>query len=256
MNNYFRLLTLSACFFVLSPAMAQVSETRQIKEFRKIIVSPLVDLVLIHGEAPAVRLEVNNTTLDKVNTKVRGGTLKIFLDGARITVKEKKHFRKKRDNGPDVIFKRREYENARVTAYVTYTELNNLQVRGEGYVKNEDKITADRFKLKLYGDMDVNLAYLKASRLKAALYGENSVKIEAGSATKQVYTSYGENTFNAVRFPGTIARTSLFGESKLRLNIDRRIRVSSLGESNIYFVGRPIIRRRIILGETEFRRLR
>ena len=235
----------------------QEIEIRQLSAFDKIIVSPLIDLILIPGETESVRLEVINTEIDKVNSKVNGHTLRIFLDDARIVAKRKRRIkRRKRHDDPSVLFERSIYRDVTVKAYVTYKSLRNLQVRGDARITSQGKLETDKFKLKLFGDNRANFEYLKTNCLKVVLYGDNIVKIEGGKATKQVYKSYGDNRFDALNMPGEYVRSHLYGENELTLNIDERIRISSMGVADIFVKGRPKLRKGIVFGDIDIRRIR
>lgn len=221
-------------------ALAQNNES--VKPFDQLVVSPYIDLVLTKGPSETVRLEAENVPLEKVKVKVTGKTLRIYLDQAKMVPKQKKYV------GNGYKYRTSIYEGAKVKAFVTYRDLKKLEIRGEQDVLVKDPLQQSKFKLKLFGASQVDMAGLQVKRLKAVLYGENDLYIKSGQIDTQIYRSYGENIVNAQQIKGKVARTRLYGESALKLHVTESLKVSALGESEVEYSGNPQLNKGLIIG--------
>ncbi len=162
---------------VLSAQLSVAQEiTRSLKSFSKIIASPRVNLILEQGEEESIRLTYTNVSPDRINIKVQGKTLHVYLDDAKVIEKTEHANRHGR---------RSIYRDASVTAYVTYTSLEYLEIRGNQELTCEGPLRAKKFTLKAYGENEIRLASVKTEYLKASLYGENDLKISGGKAEFQ-----------------------------------------------------------------------
>ena len=222
--------------------------TEKVRSFSKLLVSPHIELILVQGNDEQVRWEFQNITEDKLNTEVEGKTLHLYLDKAKITAKQQRN----KDVGWN--YKESIYKNARVKAYVTYSQLEHLEIRGSENATCEDPIVSDDFRLKLYGDGDAYFASIETDEFKASLYGENTLDIGSGHAREQTYKCYGENVVRAARFEGDHVSTTIFGESDLNLNAQGTMKVTSLGEGKVHYQGGAELNKGLILGETSISR--
>ncbi len=226
-----------------SPLRAQTL-AGDLPRFDRVAVSPLITLVLEPGDQERVRLEYSGVDPEKINYQVHGRTLRIYLDDARYAVPERKYSR----DGHE--YHRPVYDRSvRVTAYVTYKQLRSIEKRGEENVTCKGALNANRFTVRLFGEIDADLQSVTARRFKAALFGENSLRIASGSAARQRFRSFGENTVDTRNVAGRITSTSTFGDSHLRLNASDEMRVTTFGESDVRFSGGGQLSRRLVFGE-------
>lgn len=215
--------------------------SRSLKHFTRIIASPRVNVILSKGDRESVRLVYNNITENKINVDVTGKTLRIYLDNAR-------KFERSTSNTNDYGAKENMYEGVSVTAYVTYRELDLLEIRGNQELSCNDPIISDAFTLRAYGENDIRLSSLKTPFFKAKLYGENDVHIRKGRTLEQKYISYGENKVDAIGMRSDYIITSIFGEGSLRLNSAEEVRIDAFGEPDIHVDGGAHINRRLVIG--------
>lgn len=248
MNHLTKIAT--TLFFVLSALLVRAqTQAKVLSSFDKIITSPHVSIVLVAGEQENIQLQYQNIEPEKVNYSVQNKTLSIYLDDARITVKN----RKWKDGNME--FTRPIYDKSvKVIAYVTYRSLNGLQIRGEEEATCQSDLTSDSFKLKVYGQATVNLAGLTANKLKVSLYGDNKVTIQSGRVAKQQYRIYGDNTLNTEKLTGELVSVHSYGDSQLNVYASNRIGVMAFGESNIKYAGDGNLRKGLVIGEVTIRR--
>ena len=220
--------------------------TRKVQPFTRVIASPRVNLILKEGDEESVRLVYHRVDAEKINIEVRGKTLRLFLDDARVT--EKLHRVSRWE-------KRSVYEDVSVTAYVTYRQLKHIEVRGRQELTVLSPIHAEKFKLKAYGQNEITFASLKVGYLKTHLFGENKLTVSGGRVDYQKYKLFGENRINTEELKSYTTVATIYGESKVRLNIQDQLRVNSFGESQVSYNGDADVSRGLIFGRTEIRKL-
>ncbi|MBA4053826.1 MAG: DUF2807 domain-containing protein, partial [Marivirga sp.] len=147
MSNTRKTLLLTVTLLVLAAQLSVAQEiARDLKSFRKIIVSPKVNLILEKGDKENIRLVYDNVSPDKINIEVQGHTLRVYLDDAKVTERTERF----NDFG-----KRSIYHDVVITAYVTYKELEHLEIRGNQELTCNGPIRAERFTLKAYGENEI-----------------------------------------------------------------------------------------------------
>jgi len=234
-------------FFALVVSVAQAQEiSRDLKTFNKIIVSPKINLILEQGDHENIRLTYSNVDSDKINIIVQGNTLRVYLDEAKVTEK----MYRTSDNQKVSI-----YRDATVTAYVTYKELEHLEIRGNSELTCNGPIKAERFTLKAYGENDINLASVKTEYMKTSLYGDNDLKIKTGKAEYQKYKLFGENKIDTQEMKSFSATATIFGESILKLNTQDNLKVNAFGESEVSYNGNASVNRGLVFGKTQITKL-
>jgi hypothetical protein len=232
---------------LLTPAYVNAQEIKkELRSFHSVIASPRIHLILEQGDKEEIRLVYNNVSEDKINIEVKKKTLRIYLDNARVTEKQERIGR---------YHKRGIYEGASVTAYVTYRDLKNLQIRGNQELTCNGNLSADKLVLKAYGENDITLASIHAGYFKTSLYGENRLRVKGGKADFQKYRLFGENKIDSQDLKSFAATANTYGESKVRLTTHDQLRVNALGESEISYAGGAHISRGLVLGNTTIRRL-
>jgi hypothetical protein len=235
--------------FILFTYSAYSQQSYTVDHFDKVLVGPHIELILEEGNREKVDLSNVQVEESEINVKVEGRTLYIYLDEARFTTKHKKV----KTHG----YKTKEpvYRGTKATATVTYNYLSKLSLRGEESHKVKGTLDSDKLIIKMYGEAQLQFESIDSETIKAKLYGDNLIEFEDGKIRKQKYKSYGENVIDARRLQCSIAKSTNYGESKIRLHASEKIKFSSLGESSIEYSGVHKLRRGIILGDNEMRRI-
>jgi hypothetical protein len=233
---------------IVSAAASNAQElSRDVRPFSRIIASPHIHLILTEGEKESVRVVHGDLNPERINIEVRGKTLRLFLDDAKVVDKIETVNRR---------FRRSVYEGVSVTAYITYKNLDHLEVRGTSEVTCDSPIHSERkFKLKAYGENEIIFASLSTPYFKSVMYGENKLKIKGGKSEYQKYKLYGENGIDATRMKSYAAYAISFGESDVRIFSQDEVRLTSFGESHISFMGDAYLSKGIIVGRLDINRI-
>ncbi len=239
------LLSILLLISVMQLSLAQ-EISKDLKSFNKVIVSPKINLILEQGDQENIRLTYSNVDEDKINIEVHGHTLRVYLDEARVT---EKTYRVSSHE------KRSVYQDASVTAYVTYKELEHLEIRGNQELTCNGPLKAERFTLKAYGENDINLVSLKTEYLRTSLYGDNDLKIKGGKAEYQKYKLFGDNKIDTQDLKSFSATATIFGESKIKLNTQDNLKVNAFGESQVSYNGNANVNKGLIFGRAQITKL-
>ena len=233
-------------FLVIAGYAHAQDKEKALPPFSKIVASPRVNVVLQKGDRESIRLTYSNVSPENVNVIVTRNKLRIYLDHARVVEKQERTY----DDG-----NRRQsiYRNASVTAFITFRELKEIEVRGDQELTCQDEINVDKLKLRAYGETQIDLASLNTKKFKASLYGENNLKIRSGDAGHQVYRLFGENKIDTRGLNSTSASTRIYGEGRLSLTASKELVINAFGEPFIRVNGSPHINKGIVIGRANIR---
>ena len=78
-------LALAVIFSAATSLTAQI-QNYDLDSFDKILISPKINLVLTKGEVESLKLKIRNVDPEKVNVKVKGNSLHLYLDKLRSTL--------------------------------------------------------------------------------------------------------------------------------------------------------------------------
>ena len=221
---------------------------KELRPFTRVIASPRINVILKKGDKESIQLNYSDISEEKINIDVSGHTLHLYLDGAR-------KVERRVDSYSDRYHRYRNmYEGASITAYVTYRDLEGLEIRGEQELTVLDPIESPEFTLRAYGENEITLASLKTEYFRVSLYGENRLNIKAGKVIEQRYKLYGENDINTTEMKSAYISTSIFGEGDLRVHSAKEVRINAFGEPKIQVNGDGKIYKRLIFGHATIRR--
>ncbi len=235
--------------YLLIAPFVNAQEITQVKPFEKVIVSPHIEIVLVEGNEESVKIENAKVSDDKINIKVEGKTLRLYLDDAKTVTKQERVSTDKWKG------KRSIYNGTMATATITYKKLKNLSIRGEEVVKCESPIEQKDLKLTIYGESKVYFNSLTAEELTVAIYGESYLEIKDGDVGRQVFRAYGESEVNTLEMDNTETKITAYGESNFRVKVADRLKVTCYGEAEINYAGDPEVDKGIVIGEAELRKI-
>ncbi len=249
MKNRIKSLLIGGCLVIGMSSLQAQEKQIAVSSFDNVVISPHIEVTFVEGNREMVTIEDSDVPLEKINVKVDGKTLKLYLDGAKDYTKSKKV---KTDE-----YKGRQqlYHGTKVTATVSYKHLNKLIVKGEEMIRLNSPLQQNDFDLTVYGESDVLVKSADLDNLKVVMYGESYLKFDEGEVDFQKYKTFGESEVNALNLSTRSAKVTAFGESELMLNVSERLKVTSYGESEINYKGSPSIDKGVVLGENSISKL-
>ncbi len=230
---------------VAKPVYSQ--QITKVKSFEKVIVSPHIEVILVEGNEESVKIENAKVDKNKINIKVEGKTLRLYLDGAKTGTKSE---RKDGDS-----WKKSIYKGTMATATITYKHLKALSIRGEEIVKCDSPIEQKELKLTIYGESKVYFNSITTEDLTVSIYGESYLEIQGGDVGRQVYRAYGESEVNTLEMDNSATKITAYGESNFRVKVAERLKVTCYGETTVNYKGEALVDKGIVIGEAEIRKI-
>ena len=243
---------LKIILLIVGIAMSYVATAQKsvnVDNFDKIIVSPHIETTFVASDENRVQIESSTEDESKINIEVSGGTLRVYLDGAKEWTKSEKVDK----NG----HKRYEslYKGKVVTATIYFKNLEKLSIRGEQHHKIEGGITSEDFDLTIYGESTVDIDQIASEDFKLVTYGESIITVGKGEVSKVKITTYGESQADLLAVNTTNAKVTSYGESEIKLNVSDEIKVSSYGESKLQYKGNAVVKKGLTFGDSSIIRL-
>ncbi len=245
MKQFITILAAGMLVFMTCAAYAQ----KAVGPFHKVVISPYIQVTFVQGDQESVT--INSITVDsnKLHAEVHGGTLHIYLDGA----KNLPHSKTYKSDGDR--YSKELYPNHAVVVTVRYKKLTSLSLRGEETYLCQSPLRADHFSLHVYGESTVNFTEVHFGKMHSSIYGESTLNIQAGEVNKQYYTCFGEGKINTTAVSGREAWVTAFGETEFRVNVSDRIKIAAFGDARLRYMGNPDIVKGIHLGDMDLKRL-
>ncbi|MDT0644539.1 head GIN domain-containing protein [Zunongwangia sp. F363] len=237
------LIALMICVFSFNFSNAQ-SETVKVYHFSEVTISPYIEAVFKQSNEESVVIENSKVAREKINIEIDGKELHIYLEDARIVGKEKEvHV-----NGHEVD--KPIYKGTEVRITVNYKELDGVEIRSEERIQFKDPIKTVDFALDIYGSPKVYFESITAEEFKVALYGESYLKVKGGKVDFQRYRCYGSSEVNTLDLESDKTKIAAYGSNHVVINVSEELKVSAFGESNIEYKGDARLKNGLKIGET------
>lgn len=218
-------------------------KTYDIDSFEKVIVSPHIEVVFEKADKESVVIQDIDVSADKLNVELKGKTLHIYLDDAKVYTKMEKV------KSDDYKGRHAIYNGTLVSAKIYYTNLEEISLRGEETHKVESPIEGEELSLKIYGESEVYLKEIQVDAFNATMYGESYLEVKKGNAHRERIISYGEGEINTVGVENNSAKITAYGEGHVKLNVKEALKVTAYGEASVHYKGSPMLQKGIVLGE-------
>ena len=88
-NSFLALLIITFAFLGMQNTEAQ-NKTYNVSSFDEVIISPHIEVVFEKADTESVVIENIDVPMDKLNVEVKGNTLHIYLDDAKVYTKSEK----------------------------------------------------------------------------------------------------------------------------------------------------------------------
>jgi hypothetical protein len=227
--------------------LAQTKKT--VESFNKVIISPHIETTFVQGEEESVTILENTESDDKVNIEVSNGTLRVYLDDAKVTTKHEKV--KKDGMKMNVPI----YKGKVLTIKVVYKSIDNLSLRGEQRTVCESLIEVDNFDLKIYGESEITFNEIIIRDFDVDVYGESQLTIKKGKTENQHITAFGEGEIDLVEVDNKISKLKAYGEAQFRVQASERIKFTAYGEAELYYTGNAEVNKGLSFGNSKINRI-
>ncbi|MUP46497.1 DUF2807 domain-containing protein [Gramella sp. BOM4] len=234
-------LILSLISFNLGHAQ---SETVKLSRFSEVTISPYIEVIFKQAHEESVVIENSQVAREKINIENDGKELHIFLEDAKIIGKEKEI----EVNGHEM--KRPIYKGAEVRITVNYKDLDEVEIRSEERIQFKDPITSAIFNLDIYGSPKVYFENITAEEFKVALYGESYLEVKGGKVGFQRYRCYGSSEVNTLDLESNETQIAAYGSNHVVVNVLEELKVTAFGEASIEYKGDAKLKNGLKIGET------
>jgi len=192
------------------------AEVRTVEKFSGIELSGAVSLYLSQGSTTGVAVSAGDEKFnDKIKTEVKGGVLKISVDGG--------------------VWNGFNWTNRKLRAYVTVTDLNRLDVSGASYVSITETLKSDELKLDISGASEIK-GILNANRLNMDISGASVARL-SGTVKNGIVEASGACKINSYDLVIDNCKATSSGASNIRVTVNNELNADASGGSTIYYKG-------------------
>ncbi len=188
------------------------SSTREVDSFTGIRASGIIKVIVKQGDVQSVNISADANILPLIETSVSRGVL---------TIRSKKGISS--------------YEKLIVNVVVPKLESVNLS--GAAGLSSQGKIKSSNMDLEASGSSDINID-LECHDIEVELSGSANIDIK-GSTDKLEVEASGASSLKAYSLQAKSAEVETSGASGVKISVEKKIKASASGASNISFKGNP-----------------
>jgi hypothetical protein len=204
----------AAIALAASSAFADTAEeTRDVKAFTRVALQGSMDVEVKVGPKQSVRVVADDDVIEDLRTRVKGDTLKIYL--------EDRHYRR----------------IEKLEVYITVPTLEGVGVHGSGDMYVEDA-KADEFDVDVHGSGDAVVMNTETGQLNIDLHGSGDIKID-GTCSDVDVEVHGSGDVKASKMKCANADVSINGSGDVDVFADKSAKLSVHGSGDIKISGAP-----------------
>ena len=189
-----------------------VSENRKVDEFTQIQFSGAYQVIMKAGDRPHIEVETDENLQEYIEVDQHGKRV-IVTTTDRIRSKE------------------------RIKVYVTFTELNNIEVGGLATIESEDPIITDVLELEISGAGSVDLE-VEAEELDLRVSGASAIRLR-GQVDEQTISMSGAGDLEAYELISKYCRIDLSGIGSAEIYVEDELEANISGVGSISYHGNP-----------------
>lgn len=205
---------LFATLLISSIAYSQSTETRRLADFDRVSVGESVELVLINGSENSARIEANGVDIEDVETDISGGKLIIGIDG-----------------------KGSWFSSSRVKVWLTYKQLEGINVSSSASATNEGVIKADRLECRVSSSGTAELT-VDVRTLESDVSSSGRLSISGQSVEHEVNVS-SSGTYNSFDLSSEMCEAKASSSGSARISVSRELRATASSSGSIRYKGEP-----------------
>ena len=191
---------------------AQNREVRNVGSFDEVKVGESVRLVLVPGNKNEVLVETDGVEVDKVETSVSGGQLRIGMS-------------------------RGTWRSFTVTVTVTFKELNGVKCSSSARVNSKGTIDSNDFYVDVSSSGRVNLD-VNVEKLKVEVSSSGRIEL-SGSATTQVVQASSSGRYSAFGLDSEGVKVDVSSSGRVEVNVSKEIYADASSSGRVSYKGSP-----------------
>ena len=197
------------------------AQVRDAKGFTAIKLSSAFDVYISQGEEALAVSASDPGYLENIKTEVSGGTLRIWFDGGK-------------------GFKGWNTGKMKLKAYISFRDLNKLDVSGACDVYIEGVVRLADLKLVLSGASDLK-GKLDVQKMDVDMSGASDLTV-SGTVGQLSIESSGASSFKGFDLVSEFCDAKASGASDIKITVNKELNVQASGASDIDYKGSGVIR--------------
>ena len=200
---------------VKRPSTTLAEQTRPVANFSAVVAAGAFSVEIKIGSTESLRLEGDEDLLNKIETVVENGTLKIRTQ--RNVENQRLNF-------------------DRVKVYVTAKALQAITLSGSGNMQLLDRVKAETFSTTLSGSGNLETAAIETGKLNTELSGSGNI-ITTGTAREVNVRVSGSGNFDGRKFTAQAADVRMSGSGNVSIEANETLNGTLSGSGRIYYTG-------------------
>lgn len=197
---------------------AQEKSYNNLAEFSRIGVGVPADVFVTQSSNQSVRIESNQSNLDKIELEVKDKKLVI---------------KSKRNNTR---------YSGKIKIYISMPQIEALSLAGSGSITTQGKVTSENIALSIAGSGNISSNSLEAESVKVAIAGSGSINLSGTGIANSLKASIsGSGEVHAKDFKAKNIKTAISGSADCYVSATEALKVSLSGSGNVYYLGNPLI---------------
>ena len=195
------------------------AQMRSVPSFSAIKVSGAIDVYLSQGSTDAVAVSASEDRFrDRIKTEVVDGVLKIWYDGDRLSLGEKK----------------------KLKAYVSFKDIRSLDASGASEFRIQGTLSVNSLNVVLSGASDVT-GNVRISELTINASGASDVKL-TGSVKNISIDVSGASDLKGYELTVDNCKAKASGASDIMLTVNSEISANATGASSVFYKGQAVVK--------------
>jgi len=243
-------LLLAVAIFLPSIVFSQGSESRDVSSFIKIKVSGGFDVYIESGDKESLRIEGTEFDRKKIQTTVKNGLLKVFVDPEfRGDIHAKVFVTCKSLQGID----RAGSGDLNCKSNISGTSVQ-LSSAGSGDVVVSGLVKAQQLDISLSGSGDCRVNSVKAEDLGISVSGSGDMDVLSGNVKKQSLGIAGSGDISAFGVVSEACVISIAGSGDVNVTANKSLEATIAGSGEVVYKGSAQVTSSKVVGSGRIRR--
>ncbi|MGB3616585.1 MAG: head GIN domain-containing protein [Catalinimonas sp.] len=212
------LLALLLFSITLHPLAAQDRVVYTVDDYSKLDVGGVFDVYLRQGDTPSVAFEADEDILDNLKAEVQGGRLVLSMKGNPVRLR--------------TLFK-----DVNVKAYVTFTELEAIELHGAADLRGESTVRGEALKIYVHGASDMRLE-VDVRDLDVRISGAADVRLEGRTDVQRAHIS-GAADYYAYQLRSERTEVQVSGAADAKVQAREELDAQASGAAEVRYKGSP-----------------